>query len=339
LGTATTQEHLNKLFKMTSEVVFCFDGDGAGRRAARRAMENALAMAHDGHEFRFMFLPEGHDPDTLVASEGAEAFESRLQSALPLSEYLVQQLSSEVNLEHDEGRAKLKDLAVPLFARMPDGIYREMVLERLARHVGMPATALKKKIMATAPAARPPGIRGLPAPDETSPPLHGRTRYGQSEVGRGSAGRAFVGRASAGRGNLLSQAITLIVHHPAAARLVQNTEALGGVNKPGVPVLKELLEQASGMDNPNTAMLLERWRDRPEYARLSELAMAEPMVAEAQAAAKELQMAVEKLLEEYGPGRRMDELLRKAEELGLNFDEKTELSLLLKAKGRPRAPT
>jgi hypothetical protein len=93
------------------------------------------------------------------------------------------------------------------------------------------------------------------------------------------------------------------------------------------------------MQNPSTAMLLERWRDRPEYARLSELAMAEPMVAEAPAAAQELQMAVEKLLEEYGPGRRVDELLRKAEELGLNFDEKTELTLLLKAKGRPRAPT
>src|SRR6202166_3070568 len=164
LGTATTQEHLSKLFKMTSEVVFCFDGGGAGRRAARRAMENALPMAHDGHEFRFMFLPEGHDPDTLVAAEGPEAFESRLQSALPLSEYLVQQLSSEVDLEHDEGRAKLKDLAVPLFARMPDGIYREMVVERLARRIGMPATALKQKIMAAAQTARPPGIRGLPAP-------------------------------------------------------------------------------------------------------------------------------------------------------------------------------
>jgi DNA primase len=333
LGTATTQEHLNKLFKMTSEVVFCFDGDGAGRRAARRAMENALPMAHDGHEFRFMFLPEGHDPDTLVASEGAEAFESRLQSALPLSEYLVQQLSSEVDLDHDEGRAKLKELAVPLFARMPDGIYREMVVERLARHVSMPAAALKKKIMAAGETARPAGarsagIRGSRSHEETSAEQYGPT------VGRGSAGRA-----SAGRGNLLSQAITLVVHHPAAARQVQNTEALGSVNRPGIPVLKELLEQASGMDNPSTAMLLERWRGRPEYARLSELAMAEPMVAEAAGAAKELQMAVEKLLEEYGPGRRMDELLRKAEELGLNFDEKTELSLLLKAKGRPRAPT
>jgi DNA primase len=334
LGTATTQEHLNKLFKITSEVVFCFDGDSAGRRAARRAMENALALAQDGHEFRFMFLPEGHDPDTLVAAEGAEAFESRLKSALPLSEYLVQQLSSEVDLGHDEGRAKLKDLAVPLFARMPDGIYREMVLERLSRHVGMPAAALKKRL-AAAQTARPAGHSGAGGGGTAD-----RGSAGSGSGGRASsAGRASAGRASAGRGNLLSQAILLVVHHPAAARLVQNAEALGSVNKPGFPVLKELLEQASGMDSPTTAMLLERWRDRPEYARLSELAMAEPMVAEAQGAAKELQMAVEKLLEEYGPGRRMDELLRKAEELGLNFDEKTELSLLLKAKGRPRAPT
>ncbi|HLZ98397.1 MAG TPA: DNA primase [Steroidobacteraceae bacterium] len=350
LGTATTQEHLNKLFKMTSEVVFCFDGDGAGRRAARRAMENALALAHDGHEFRFMFLPEGHDPDTLVAAEGAEGFESRLQSALPLSEYLVQQLSSEVDLEHDEGRARLKDLAVPLFARMPDGIYREMVLQRLAKRVGMPADALRKKIVAATDAARPAAIRGLPAHGETLAQPGGRTAYGYSgTAGRplrgtdgsrqGAYGRASAGRASAGRGNLLSQAITLVVHHPAAARAVRNSEALGSLNRAGIPVLKELLEQSSAMDNPTTAMLLERWRDRPEYGRLTELAMAEPMVAEVQAAAKELQMAVEKLLEESGPGRRMDELIRKAEELGLNFDEKTELSLLLKAKGRPRAPT
>src|SRR6202043_950938 len=124
LGTATTQEHLNKIFRMTSEVVFCFDGDGAGRRAARRALENALPLARDGRELKFMFLPEGHDPDTLVAEEGAEAFENRMKAALPLSEYLVQQLIVDVDLDHIDGRAKLKALAGPLFARMPEGIYR-----------------------------------------------------------------------------------------------------------------------------------------------------------------------------------------------------------------------
>jgi DNA primase len=142
---------------------------------------------------------------------------------------------------------------------------------------------------------------------------------------------------SVGRGNLLTQAITLVLHHPAAAAAVRSPEALGLLDKPGVAVLKELLMQAAAVLNPSTAMLLERWRDLPEYDRLAELAMAEPLVADPESAAKELQMAVAKLLEEYGPGRRMDDLLRKAEELGLNYEEKAELSLLLKSKGRSRA--
>ncbi len=309
LGTATTQEHLNKIFRLTSEVVFCFDGDRAGRQAAWRALENALPLARDGRELKFMFLPEGHDPDTLVAEEGPKAFENRLNGALPLSEYLIQQLMADVNLEHVDGRAKLKALAAPLFARMPEGIYREMLADRLAAQVSMPAAALKKAF-ATVDPKRAPAALG--------PELAIRRR----------------GRISVGRGNLLTQAITLVLHHPVAAASVKDPETLEGVDKPGVAVLKELLLQAAGASSPSTAMLLERWRGLPEYDRLAELAMAEPLVPEAQAAAKELQMAVEKLLQEYGPGRRMNDLLRKAEELGLNYDEKAELSSLLKSKGR-----
>jgi DNA primase len=311
LGTATTQEHLNKIFKLTSELVFCFDGDRAGRQAAWRALENSLPLARDGRELKFMFLPEGHDPDTLVAHEGPEAFEDRLATALPLSEYLIGHLTGEVDLSHVDGRAKLKALTEPLFARMPEGIYREMLVERLAASVGMPAAALRKSFATGGPKR--------PAVGAAEPSLRNR------------------GRISVGRGNLLTQAITLVLHHPEAAAAVEGPEALGRLDKPGVVVLQELLARAAATPAPSTAMLLERWRDLPEYERLSELAMAEPLVADAAAAAKELQMAVAKLLEEYGPGRRMDELLRKAEELGLNYDEKTELSLLLKSKGRSRS--
>jgi hypothetical protein len=137
---------------------------------------------------------------------------------------------------------------------------------------------------------------------------------------------------------LLTQAITLVLHHPSAAAAVAHPESLGSVDKAGAAVLKALLVQAAAAATPSTAMLLERWRDLPEYGRLAELAMAEPLVQGAEAAAQELQMAVEKLLQEYGPGRRMDELLRKAEELGLNYDEKAELSLLLRSKARPGTP-
>jgi DNA primase len=308
LGTATTQEHLNKVFRLTSEVVFCFDGDRAGRQAAWRALENSLSLARDGRELKFMFLPDGHDPDTLVAEEGSEAFERRLSTALPLSEYLIQHLMAEVNLGHVDGRAKLKALAAPLFARMPDGIYREMLADRLAVQVGIPAAALKKAFTA-ADGTRPAADRPEPSPRQR-------------------------GRMSIGRGNLLTQAITLVLHHPAAAAVIKDPEALAGVDKPGVAVLKDLLAQAAAAARPSTAMLLERWRDLPEYDRLAELAMAEPLVGTPEAAGQELQMAIEKLLKEYGPGRRMNELLQKAEEMGLNYDEKTELSLLLKSKGR-----
>jgi len=300
-------------------------------------MENSLEQAFDGREFKFMFLPDGHDPDTLVAEEGAAGFEERLKSALPLSDYLVQQLSAEVDLNHEEGRARLKALAAPLFARMPEGIYRELLADRLAARVSMPAAALKSSFAAAdaARAGRGKGTRES-GTDKVEPSLRQRS-HSVGGAGRTSTGRSSTGRASAGRGNMLTQAITLVLHHPSAAHGVA-TEALGSLDRPGIPVLRELLETAASMEAPSTAILLERWRNRPEYARLSALAISAPLVADSQGAAKELQMAVEKLIDAYGPGRRMDELLRKAQELGLNYDEKAELSLLLQAKGRPRAP-
>jgi DNA primase len=312
LGTATTQEHLNKLFRLTSELVFCFDGDRAGRQAAWRALENALPLARDGRELKFMFLPEGHDPDTLVAEEGAEAFEARLRASLPLSEYLIETLRQQVDLSHVDGRARLKALAQPLFSRMPEGVYRELLADRLAADIHMPATKLKELLlMGSAPKS---------APERVEPPRPAR------------------GRMSVGRGNLLTQAIVLVLHHPKAAHAIKNVAALEGCTRPGVEVLKELLEQAAASLNPTTAVLLERWRDRPEYSRLAELTQTEPLVADGNGAAKELQMAVEKLLEEAGPGQRVDELLRKASEMGLNYDEKAELSTLLQSRGRPRHP-
>jgi DNA primase len=312
LGTATTQEHLNKIFRITSEVVFCFDGDSAGRKAAWRALENALPLARDGRELKFMFLPESHDPDTLVAAEGAEAFEKRLKEAVPLSEYLVRQLMADVDLNHVDGRAKLTALAEPLFARMPEGLYREMLADRLSASVGMPANRLKEFFDAGA-------LKRVPR--KTPEPKLG-----------------LRGRISSGRGNLLTQAITLVLHHPAAADAIGDLRSLEEIDMPGVAVLKELLAQARAAAQPSTAVLLERWRDRAEYGRLTALAMLDPLVASPEAAAKELKMAVEKLLEAYGPGRRMDELLKKAGELGLNYEEKAELSGLLKSKGRPRSP-
>jgi len=117
LGTATTPEHFKRIFRLVSEVVFAFDGDRAGRAAAWRALQHALPEAREGREIRFLFLPEGHDPDSLVGEEGREAFEKRLDSTLPLSEYLVRELQGQADLSHADGRARFAELARPLLVR------------------------------------------------------------------------------------------------------------------------------------------------------------------------------------------------------------------------------
>jgi hypothetical protein len=230
---------------------------------------------------------------------------------------------------------------------MPEGVYRELLADRLAAEIRMPAAKLKQLLLGAAsgtaggdPSGNSGGnASGYPGGNRGGNNLRGNPRGSPagspSDRGRPETPNRRRSRMSVGRGNLLTQAITLVLHHPTAAASVGDLESLGQVAKPGVAVLKELLEQAAGAQAPSTAMLLERWRDRAEYERLAELAMADPLVADAAAAAQELKMAVAKLIQEYGPGRRMDELLRKAEEMGLNYEEKAELSKLLASKGRP----
>src|SRR5579883_3260011 len=126
LGTATTPEHFRRIFRLVREVVFAFDGDRAGRAAAWRALQHALPEAREGREIKFLFLPEGHDPDSLIGEEGREAFEKRLDSSLPLSEYLISELKSQaVSLHHPDGRARFSEMARPLIAKLTEGVYRE----------------------------------------------------------------------------------------------------------------------------------------------------------------------------------------------------------------------
>lgn len=142
LGTAATDEHLAKLFRYTSEVIFCFDGDNAGRKAARRALETCLPAMTDGRSARFLFLPEGEDPDTLVRKLGTEGFSKLLTSAQPLSEFLFTALQEGLNLDSVDGKARLSKLCAPLINRIPDGVYRQLMLKQLAQRTDMDVETL-----------------------------------------------------------------------------------------------------------------------------------------------------------------------------------------------------
>lgn len=136
LGTATTPEHTEVLFRAAPDVVFCFDGDRAGRAAAWKALESALPRLRDGRQAYFLFLPDGEDPDTLVRKEGKEGFEKRIREAMPLSDYFFNELSHDVDMASLDGRARLAERARPLIAKLPDGAFRDLMGQELEKRSG-----------------------------------------------------------------------------------------------------------------------------------------------------------------------------------------------------------
>jgi DNA primase len=144
LGTACTTEHIQKLFRFTDTVVFSFDGDAAGRRAARKALEGALAFANDERTVKFLFLPPEHDPDSFIREQGAEAFAAQVAAAMPLSRFLVEATREGCDLETAEGRAQMSAHAGPLWQQLPDGALRRQVMAELATHIQLDVRDLQE---------------------------------------------------------------------------------------------------------------------------------------------------------------------------------------------------
>ncbi|MCE2782773.1 DNA primase [Limnohabitans sp.] len=170
LGTACTPDHVQKLFRFTDSVVFSFDGDGAGRRAARKALDGALPYATDVRSIKFLFLPAEHDPDSYVREFGQEAFAEQIKQAMPLSRFLIEAASADCDLQSAEGRARLSSQARPLWQLLPDGALKQQLLSELAQLIQLETTSLEKlwaQQAATdqryAPSARGPGAGAAPA--------------------------------------------------------------------------------------------------------------------------------------------------------------------------------
>ncbi|MGO1394646.1 MAG: DNA primase [Halomonas sp.] len=154
LGTATTEDHLTRLFRLVSRVVFCFDGDRAGRQAASRALETALPQMIDGREARFLFLPEGDDPDSLVRREGTQAFQDRVTCAMPLSEFLFEQAAQGRDLNTVEGRERFASQVLEALNKVPEGMLKSLLLESLAQRSGLAQEQLKVLLEKRAQAAQ-----------------------------------------------------------------------------------------------------------------------------------------------------------------------------------------
>lgn len=239
LGTATTAEHLERLYRVVPEVVFCFDGDSAGRKAAWRALENALPVMRQGREARFLFLPDGEDPDTLVRKEGREQFLQRVEDSIPLSSFFYAGLRKQVDTSSMDGRARLAELARPLLVQLPDDLFRDMMLNRLAEMTRLDNAVIRERILGQTPGP------GRPAPASPKPDP------GPSPV---------------------RTAISLLLHRPELAQQVGLPAAWQSVQLAGIPVLLELIDLLKTHPTYKTGAILEYWRGRPEEKHLATLA-------------------------------------------------------------------
>ena len=244
LGTATTSDHLEQLYRATPEVVFCFDGDRAGRAAAWRALETALPILREGRQARFLFLPDGEDPDSMVRKEGKELFEARLADATPLSTFFFDELARQVDIGNVDGRARLAELAKPLLSKLPEGVFRQIMLEHLGSIVGLGTEKLAM-------------LMGAGSPRENRAPAQRPVRKAFQSVATKS---------------LVQRAIALLLHQPALAQQAGDPRRLADLEVAGVPLLVKLLELQQARPHLSSGALLEHWRDSPEAEPLMKLA-------------------------------------------------------------------
>jgi DNA primase len=302
LGTATTDDHLKRVFRLTDEIYFCFDGDRAGRAAAWRALETALPEVREGRQIRFVFLPEGQDPDSFVRTKGHKAFEDSVDAGVPLSDFLVDELALQVDMNSVDGRARLAELAKPLVQRIPHGVYRELLTARLAESIGLSAGKLDALM----------------------------SRGEKSGHGKGSAGgiagirsARSGGRPGVGNPSVVRRAITLLLNHPRAGQTL-DIEKLTGVTRPGANLLRELIETVQAEPNMTTAGILERWRNREEGRHLGKLAAVELPDDDEFDAAEELEQSLD-LLAAVRQRERVNNLIEKERLSSLTDTERAEL--------------
>jgi DNA primase len=316
LGTATTPEHLRRIFKLVNEVVFCFDGDKAGRAAAWRALGNALPEARDGRQIRFLFLPEGHDPDSLVGLEGREAFEKRLETSLPLSEYLVSALGEQADLSHADGRAQFAELARPLVSKVAPGVYRDLLIDRLSEAIKLTSARLNQ-------------LWFNEVTDTAGNHLTGGGAAAESGLSGVGTSRRSVQRPRDGGGGkgLVTKAVKHLVHFPQIAAKISGAQLtqLELNDDQGARFLFDLIDQLQQDPAAHTGQLLERWRDRPEGVRMRALAGEKSDGIEEDGAAHELVSVIETLAMEPTL-RRYDELMAKPEHTEDELAELKELN-------------
>lgn len=298
LGTATSANHLRILFKSTPEVVFCFDGDNAGREAAWRALQQCLPLLEDGRSARFLFLPEGQDPDTQVRTIGAQAFEASLEIATRLPDFFFDTLTARIDMNSFEGKARLGKIALPLIEKLPKGIFRQLMLDELSRRTGLENAALAhtgQELRPDLPPAPPPAyshsVPGRPRP----PPI--RSEW-----------------------TPCMKAVNLLIRKPSLIKQVNVDDGLGEIRSPDMDLLLKVIELARAWPDSTTTDFMGRIYATAYGSQLTQLLTREQITPE-EGIEKEFQEILDKLLKAYRERQQKTELLSKLRQHHADINE------------------
>ena len=244
LGTAATFEHIGKLFRITNKLIFCFDGDKAGEKAAWRALENSLSLLKNGRQVYFIFLPNNEDPDTFVNKNGKNAF-INTKMLTPLSDFLFNSISHNINLEILEGRSEMINKTLPYLAKLPLDPYKDIIIKELSKITGYEVNDIQKQ---------------LSTPEKSDfKELKNSNKKVQNNRGI----------------EKIRWLIRCLLHQPSLALNVESTESLFALESSGIDFLCELIQLIKKNPNITLAGILENWRDSKFEKRLCELASEE----------------------------------------------------------------
>jgi DNA primase len=296
LGTAITSDHITPLFRTAPEVVFCFDGDRAGRDAAWKALDIVLPEIKEERSARFMFLPDGEDPDTMVRKIGQAGFEEEISKAMPLANFLLNNLLQRVDMNAIDGKARLVELTQPKLAKITNVLSRRRIISRLAQQIAMDDIELMHL------------LGEKPIENQRSKASQNRN---SSEI-RGLSPVRTV--------------ISLLLDQPQLAQKADEPARYLKLVEPGVTLMVELLELLQNSPNINCGTILEHWRERPEQKHLAKLAQL-PLTTPTEGMEAEFLGALT-LLDKQRIEREYAFLLSKSETQGLSQEEKRQLTQL-----------
>ncbi|AOA07942.1 MULTISPECIES: DNA primase [Pseudomonas] len=361
LGTATSEEHMKRLFRVVPSVLFCFDGDQAGRNAAWRALEATLPCLQDGRRARFLFLPEGEDPDTLVRSEGTDAFKARInQHAQPLADYFFQQLTEEADPRSLEGKAHMATLAAPLIDKVPGANLRALMRQRLSEITGLTSETVSQlaqsaPVKAQAQPAYDPGIDYDAMPDYSDfqqPDMY-IPQQEWTPKKPGASGKKWENKPwdkKGKRGGEREQAwipvgvepptltaLRTLLHHPQLAKKVEDAGHFAAEDQTNNQLLIALVEAVQKNPKLSSIQLLSRWHGT-EQGRLLQRLLEKEWLIDADNLEQQFFDTITSLSARQRE-RNLEQLLRKARQGELSSEEKNQLRDLLSRNNPASNPT